>query len=63
MHLKLIQGGLAHAASTPPPEPRLSGEFVRRPDRPPPPQELDSSFGKVTLAVVCATLLFFVALL
>jgi len=61
MHLRLIQGGLAHTASRPPaPEPRISGELLRRPDRPPPPRELDSALGEVTLAVLGAMLLLLV---
>lgn len=64
MRLRLIQGGLAQAASEPPTrEHRLSGAFTLRPHRPPPPEELRSSLGPVTLAVTFATLLLFAALL
>ena len=62
MHLRLIQGGLAHTTGDSR-EHRFSGEFLRRPDRPPPPREPDSSLTTVSLGLGVATLMLLLVLL
>lgn len=60
MHLRLIQGGLGRGSDEAT-DARISGELVRRPDRPPPPREPDSALATVSLGVGFLTLLLLLA--